>query len=314
MNAKISRALILAVAMTSLISACGKKASIGSSDRAAPGVQTPSLSDEVATWRAKRLSRLKADDGWLTLAGLYWLEEGNNRVGTEPGSEVLLPKGVKSAGVLLRKGREVRFKPATNSQVTVNDQPAVSMALISDKNGEPTMLRIGPVSFYLIERGDRIGVRVKDTESESRKNFQGIEMFPVDPKWNVEATFEPYNPPKEIPILNIIGIVETMRSPGVLKFSIDGKQLSIDPVIEEGSDELFLIFKDATSGRSTYGAGRYLYASMPKSGNKVMLNFNKAYNPPCAFTPFATCPLPPLQNRLSIEIPAGEKNFAGGPH
>ncbi|HXI14094.1 MAG TPA: DUF1684 domain-containing protein [Thermoanaerobaculia bacterium] len=313
MNFFLARVCVLTLGMALLTSACGKGPT-GSSERAAPGVQTPSLADDVETWRAKRLSRLAADDGWLTLAGLYWLEEGANRVGSAPGSEVLLPRGASTAGVMRRRGDEVRFEPAGDSGISVKDKPVQSMVLVSDKKDEPTILRSGPVSFYLIERGDRIGVRVKDTESNARKSFKGIEMFPVDPRWNVEATFEPYNPPKEIPILNIIGIVETMRSPGQLKFAINGRQLTLDPVTEEGSDELFIIFKDATSGRSTYGAGRYLYASMPDKGGKVQMNFNKSYNPPCAFTPFATCPLPPLQNRLPIEIPAGEKLFQGGPH
>lgn len=306
--------LIVILLALSLFAACRGYETPRSSARPAPGERSPSYQDEIDAWRAQRRVRLQADDGWLTLAGLFWLKEGENRVGSGENNEVVLPKGKSPelVGTLRRKGKQVRFEPVAGAAVLADGKPATAMSLRSDADGEPTTLRIGPVSFYVISRGDRLGVRVKDSESEARKSFSGIDSFLADPKWRIEAVFTPYQPPKAIPITNIIGIVEPMQSPGSLTFSVDGRELVLDPVIETGSDELFLIFKDTTSGKSTYGAGRYLYASMPKDGGKVVVDFNKAYNPPCAFTPFATCPLPPPQNRIPVAIEAGERDYSKG--
>jgi uncharacterized protein (DUF1684 family) len=181
----------------------------------------------------------------------------------------------------------------------------------TDEKDGPTVMKSGTLTFLVIRRGDRLGIRVKDSESEARRNFKGLDYFPADPKYRVEARFEPYNPPKKIPITNVLGMLSLETSPGALVFTIDGKELRLDPIYEQGTTDLFIIFKDATSGHETYGAARYLYASPPVNG-KTIVDFNHAYNPPCAFTPYATCPLPPPQNRLPIRIEAGEKKYAGG--
>jgi uncharacterized protein (DUF1684 family) len=169
------------------------------------------------------------------------------------------------------------------------------------------------VRFNVIKRGDRFGLRVKDSQARTRLEFQGLDYFPIDARWRVNARLEPYNPPKRIPITDVTGMTSESISPGALVFTIDGKEYRLDPVLEEGSDELFIIFKDETSKHDTYPAGRYLYAKKPGPDGKTVVDFNRAYNPPCTFTPFATCPLPPLQNRLPLRIEAGEKRYEG-PH
>src|SRR6185436_17361619 len=164
----------------------------------------------------------------------------------------------------------------------------------ADEQG-PTIVKMGSVRFNVIQRGDRLALRVKDAESQTRTHFVGLEYYPIDPKWRVEAKLEMAHPPKKIPITDITGMTSDSISPGPLVFEVDGQEYRIDPILEEGSDELFLIFRDGTSKDTTYPAGRYLYAKKPGPDGKVIVDFNKAYNPPCAFTPYATCPLPPLQ-------------------
>ncbi len=267
---------------------------------------------EIETWRAKRIERLRSDTGWLTVVGLFWLEPGKNAVGSAPGNRVVLPAGKTPsyAGALELSGGAAMFHAAPGSGVVSDGRPVTTVALRSDVTGEPTVLSIGPVSFYTIQRGDRLGVRVKDSQSDARRDFHGIESYPIDARWRLEARFEAYKPVKNIPVPNVLGVEELTDSPGALVFELDGKTYRLDPVIETGETDLFVIFGDRTNGRETYGAGRFLYAPPPVDG-KTVLDFNKAYNPPCVFTPYATCPLPPPQNKLPIEIPAGEKRYAG---
>jgi len=183
------------------------------------------------------------------------------------------------------------------------------MALRSDAEGEPTLLRRGSVSFYLIKRGERLGVRVKDSRSPALLAFHGIDSYPIQLKWRVDARFEAYPAGKTIPVPNILGSVEQEKSPGAVVFDFEGREFRIDAVTESGTEDLFLIFGDQTNGVETYGGGRFLYAAPADKNGRVVLDFNKAYNPPCVFTPYATCPLPPPQNRLAIRVEAGEKKF-----
>ena len=172
------------------------------------------------------------------------------------------------------------------------------------------MLKLGTLTFHVIKRGERLGVRVKDSASPERTNFRGLEYFPVDERWRVEARFEPHNPPKSIPIVNVLGMEEDTPSPGTLVFDLNGQTYRLDALTEEGEPQFFVIFADQTSGKETYGAGRYLYAGPPDSAGRLLIDFNEAYSPPCAFTKYATCPLPPEQNKLPVRVEAGEK-FAG---
>ncbi|WLT33277.1 DUF1684 domain-containing protein [Geothrix sp. PMB-07] len=264
----------------------------------------------VDAWHAQREARLAAEDGWLTLIGRDWLNPGENTLGSAPGSTVLLPEGLSlpKAGLFLVEGSTVRFKPLPGSGLLLNGKPAVEAVLKSDAEGQPDVIKAGRVSLYVIRRGDRLGIRVKDPETPARKAFHGVPRYPVDAAWRVEADFVAYDKPQERAIATVIGTTETMSAPGLLRFKVGGREVTLEPMVEDPEHpELFIIFKDGTSTHGTYPAGRFLYADMPKNG-KVILDFNRAINPPCAFSMFATCPLPPKQNHLAIDVPAGEKN------
>jgi uncharacterized protein len=265
------------------------------------------------TWRESREKRLKSPNGWLTLVGLSWLSTGENTVGSDPASAVVLPeKTPKRAGVLVLAGGRVTLKPAPGSGITIEGKPAGEQVLGDDMAEHTDVMKIGEVSFYVIRRGERFGVRVKDPDGPARTQFKGVEYFPPDPKWRVEATFVPYDVPHQIQIPNVLGETETMDAPGLVKFTVDGKTYTLAPVIDDPKEpSLWFIFKDQTSAKETYGGGRFLYAEMPKDG-KTIVDFNQAYNPPCAFTPYATCPLPPKDNWLPLRVEAGEKAYAGG--
>ena len=268
----------------------------------------------VDTWHAERIARLTAEDGWLSLIGRDWLNPGNNTLGSAPGSTVLLPDWAvpARAGLFILEGATVRFRPFPGSGILLNGKPAIEADLISDADGKPDMLQAGRVRFYVIRRGNRFGVRIKDPEASTRKAFHGVPRYPVDPAWQVEADFLPYATPQVRNIPTLLGTTEPMTVPGLLRFKLGGQEVTLEPVVEDPEHpEFFLIFKDTTSAHGTYPAGRFLYADLPKNG-KVVLDFNRAVNPPCAFTLFATCPLPPKQNQLAIAITAGEKD--PGPH
>jgi len=267
---------------------------------------------QVDEWHAGRVSRLTSDTGWLTVSGFHWLSEGMNRIGSMDGAEVrLAAPAPDSVGIITLSGGQTLFSTTPGADVrTADGREVTQLELLSDADPEgETILRSGPVSFFVIRRGDRLAVRVRDTESVERKNFSGIERYPVSLEWRFAAEFVAYDPPKQLPILNIIGIAEQMEVPGAFVFAKSGKEYRLDAVQEPGHEELFIMFGDETNGSETYGAGRYMYAARPAEGMKSILDFNKSYNPPCAFTKFATCPLPPLQNRLPLAITAGEKNY-----
>lgn len=267
-------------------------------------------------WRDGRIKRLSSPNGWLTLVGLHWLQPGDNVVGSDPQCAVPLPAGKapKRAGVLILSSGVVRIKPEPEAGLMLEGKPLAERVLADDTAEKTDVVRLGDLSFFVIKRGDRFGVRVKDAQSPVRTNFKGLLYFPADPRWRVTGTFAPYDAPKKVTIPTVLGTTDTMEAPGLVTLTIGGKELTLEPVVEDPKDpSLFFIFKDLTSAKETYGAGRFLYADMPKDG-KVVVDFNQAYNPPCAFTPYATCPLPPKQNWLPIRVEAGEKAFAGGHH
>jgi len=224
---------------------------------------------------------------------LSWLHEGANTFGKDASNDVVVPDGPARAGVIELKGGKVVVKADGAERELSLDSADFAQA--------------GRVKLFAIKRGDKYGIRMKDAESEYRRGFHGIGSYPAKAEYRVAAKW--VEDPKEIPILNIIGITEAMKSPGVAVFRLGGKEYRVRPVLETAdAQELFYIFKDETSGKETYGAGRFLYSEMPKDGT-VTLDFNKAYNPPCAFTPYATCPLPPAENRLAVRLEAGEKKY-----
>lgn len=267
------------------------------------------LEAETRAWQEKRAANLTSEDGWLTLVGLHWLREGDNRFGSAPDSDLVFPAGTPAhIGTLTLKGGKVTLTPQPGVTLTKAGQPFTGGELRSDADGEPDVLALGRLHFYVIRRGNRLGIRVKDTEAEARKQFHGIPTFPVSAAWRIEARFEPTSAPHRLSVPTVLGTVEEMPSPGTAIFTVNGQEYRLDAAQEPGEQQLFFIFADQTNRTETYGAGRFLYAELPKDG-KVVLDFNRAYNPPCAFSPYATCPLPPPQNRLKLRVEAGEKRY-----
>jgi uncharacterized protein len=269
----------------------------------------------IGEWRAQRVAALTSDSGWLTLAGLFWLKDGDNSFGRAAGNTLVLDNAAlaEHCGTFTVSGQAVRFTAAPDSRVTHDGQPVSSLELVADGGGHPTVLESGTLRFFVIERAGNLGVRVRDLNNPHRAGFQGLSYFPVSTAWVFEARFEPYQPARHIRIINILGMEQEYESPGAVVFVKDGREWRLDAVLEEPGDrELFIMFADATSGHETYGAGRFLYVPLPSAG-RTRLDFNKAYNPPCALNDFATCPLPPLQNHLKLRVEAGEKSYAGAP-
>ncbi len=272
---------------------------------------------EVRKWRADREAGLKADGGWLTVAGLFWLKEGDNRFGTDPAGDIVLPAGSApaKAGVFTLKGGRVAVSLLPGAAGRVGSKPVEGVvALRPDTSGASDVLEMGPLSMNVIERGGRYGIRLKDKNNPARKSFTGLKWFDVSEDYRVEAHWVAFPQPKPVNLPNVLGQVETMPSPGYAEFTLAGKPLRLDGVLESPqAEQLFFIIRDQTSGRETYGGGRFLYSDLPKGG-KVVLDFNKAYNPPCAFTPYATCPLPPPQNRMPVRVEAGELAYGKATH
>ncbi len=264
---------------------------------------------QVEQWRAEHQGKLTADDGWLTVIGLDWLKEGDNRIGADPSSEVPLPPGSappRVAVITLHAGKAL-LHPAPGVRLTLNGKPATVTALREDDD----ILAINHLKFYVIRRGDRAGIRLKDNDSAARKHFQGLAWYPIDPAWRIQAKFTPWPTPHNLVFHNTIGQQETEPSPGYVTFQKDGREFRLEAMVDEG--KLFFVLRDQTSGKTTYGASRFLYAEQPRNGT-VWLDFNQTENPPCAFTAYATCPLPPPQNRLALAIKAGEKKYSGSGH
>jgi uncharacterized protein (DUF1684 family) len=265
---------------------------------------------EIEHWRAQRIARLTATDGWLSLAGLHWLEPGPNTLGSASDNAVVLAKAPAHLGVIeWRADDALVLQLADASGARVDGETKTEAILHDDREPDPTRVSFGSVNFIVIERGGRKALRVWDSEAETRARFAGIESFPVDASWRVVADWIPFDPPQTLETANVIGQMERYPVPGKAVFERDGRTHELLPVIEvPGDTELFLIFADGTSGRETYGAARFLYAD-PPCGGKIVLDFNQAYNPPCAFTAFATCPLAPPENRLDLRVTAGEKKY-----
>jgi uncharacterized protein (DUF1684 family) len=275
----------------------------------------PDPAHEVEAWRAERDKGLRNENGWLTLVGLFWLDEGENRFGSDAGTnKVILPEGKAPgvAGTFVRHGSTVRVEAPASSGITVDGKPFTGpLDVQSDAQGKPVVFHLGSLSFFVIQRGDKVGIRIKDSQSPALAAFRGLEYFPLQPAWRVDARFEPYQPVKKIPIANVLGQISEEESPGAAVFDWHGKTYRLDALSGGDDGSLSFIFADQTNGKETYGAGRFLDTGAPKDG-RVVVDFNTAYNPPCAFTAFATCPLPPAQNRLALRVEAGEKNYGGG--
>lgn len=274
---------------------------------------SPKYVAEIKEWHSKRIENLKKENGWLNLAGLFWLKEGENKFGSDKSNDLIFPenKSPKFMGSFILKDSIVILKVNSGVEVFLdNCEEVKEMELKHDQQKGTTILDHGSLRWNLIKRGDRYGIRLRDLDAKLVKNFQGINTYPINEDWRLEAEFEPYNPPKEIEIPTVIGTIEKEKSPGSLVFKKDGNQYRLD--VTDSGNSYFVIFADRTNSKETYGAGRFLSVNKADSTGRIYIDFNKAYNPPCAFTKFATCPLPPQQNFLKLEVTAGEKNFGEG--
>ena len=282
-------------------------AQAGQSDEAAR-----QFAREQYLWRAKRVIELSRSDGWTSLVGLHWLDPGAHRVGSGPDNGIRLAMGPAHLGVFTVRDGKARF--VADTAVTIDGQRAGGGLLRSDHDeGGPSAIGFddGKGLATVIERGGRLALRVKHADAPSRLRFAGLDYWPADPAWRIAGKFVPHPAGTTLQVANIIGGLDDADNPGAVEFQRDGKTFRIE-AIDEGDGQLFLVFADRTNGHGSYGAGRFLYASAPDAQGNVVVDFNQAYNPPCAFTSFATCPLPPAQNRLDLAITAGEKAYAGG--
>ncbi len=272
--------------------------------------RSASYIDSQKKWRADYEKSLLEPEGWLSVAGLFWLKPGANAVGSDPDSAVVLPRYASpfQAGVFNLNGGKVTLSVVPGVDLKVNGNGLTDAPLQSDATGHPDQMSIGGVTFHLIQRADKVGIRLYDPKNHNRTSFRGLHWYPIDQKWVVPATFVPYDPPKTAQIANVLGQITPVPIRGYLSFKVNGQDCRLDCQDEPGG--WFLDFKDGTTNKTTYGAGRFLDVMKPKDG-PLVIDFNQTTNPPCGYTSFATCPLPPKGNELEVEIKAGEKKYHG---
>jgi len=268
--------------------------------------QHNSYEKEMELWRSKRLTYLTSETGWLNLSGLYWLKEGVNTIGGRPTNDCVFPTEHTKPylGKVVLKGGQVYLEEVPKDVSILSKGVKFEGGLIYTETSEALVLSHQSLRWFIIKRGDKYAIRLRDVESEYVKNFKGIDYFPTQSNWKLKARFVP-TAGKKLRILDVTGRVYEEESPGKVVFTVNGNEYAL-AATKEG-DELFIVFGDATNKKETYGGGRFVYVDMPKTGDEVIIDFNKSFNPPCTFTPYATCPLPVAENKLSIAIPAGEK-------
>jgi uncharacterized protein len=277
----------------------------------APLSAAPDYAQDLAKWRQDRETELKGDNSWLTVAGLFFLNQGENTFGSDPLNDIVLPADAPpQAGVLaLLEGKKIWLR--AKAPIAVNGKPSTLAELHPAADGKPAdQITMGGLTLFVHVSGDRLAIRMRDKNSAIRRNFTGLKWFAPNEAYKVTARFEPYPAAKTVKVPNILGDLETYNAPGVVAFTLNGEQLKLE-AFEVGSADrkrFFFVFRDLTSGKETYPSARFLYADMPVNGETV-LDFNKAYNPPCAFNPYTTCPLPTEQNRLRVRIEAGELDY-----
>lgn len=269
---------------------------------------------EIEEWKSVRLESLRANDGWLNLAGLFWLKEGVSTFGSDDRNDIVFPKEKipAQAGVFLLQKGVVTMTSLPDVTILADRLPLKSGVVFHPDSTRQPKLEYGSLQWFIIKRDDHYGVRLRDLKSTVLEEFHNIDRYKTDPDFRVEAMLEIPSSPKKIEITNILGQTAAQDSPGTLLFRLHGKEYRLDALVED--EDLFIIFGDPTNGHETYSSGRYLYADKPGKDGKTILDFNKALNPPCAFTPYATCPLPPPQNVLPLAITAGEKDYKSYTH
>ena len=292
-----------------LLGACGKS-------EAPPTAQEPRFDAAFLMdndiWREQRREALLAADGWASLVGLHWLELKAHYVGSGSTSGIRLALGPPRLGLVTRENNAYWFTPEPGVQAQVDGKAIKGrIPLRADDQAEPTIIAFddGKGALSLIHRGPRYALRVKHADAPARTGFGQLEYWPADPAWRIKARFVPHDVGKTLPVVDITGLSSEQANAGAVEFERDGRTWRLEALGEPG-EPLFVIFADRTSGRGSYAAGRYIDLQVPDARGEVVIDFNRAYNPPCAFTPFATCPLPPPENRLDLPVQAGEKAYA----
>ncbi len=259
-------------------------------------------------WREQRHARLTEPFGWLSLVGLEFLTDGEWRVGTAPDNDLVVTSGPDYWGAMTVVGSRAWFDANPDADILVDGRRIESVELRADGPSGPTLVEAGTVQLQLLDRGGQPVLRVRDSQAPTRVNFGGLDYFPFDPDWRVEARWTPHPEGRTLVIANVLGELINEPNPGAAEFEFEGRTFGLEAV--DSDDQLFFILADRTTGRETYGLGRFLYSDLPQDG-RVILDFNRAYSPPCAFTEYSTCPLPPPENRLDVRAEAGELTYPG---
>jgi len=291
----------------------GSFLAMGATADQSPGVakQDEGHRQSIQAWRASRHERLERSDGWLTLVGLEWLKDGENHVGSAADNDIRLSGGPEHWGSVFLQNDRLRFVNHDTDSVTINGELSSEIELICDVDGDPTLIASGNLTFYAIYR-ESFALRVKDSQAQGLLDFKGVDNYPIDESWRISGRFDRAGEGTVIEIANVLGQISESRVFGTFEFEMNGKTHRLLGLGTSKSNSLWFIFADRTSGHGTYGAGRFLYSdAMPKNG-RLIVDFNKAYNPPCAFNPYSTCPLPPQENRMDLLVTAGEKDFHPG--
>lgn len=308
------RSLVLAALMPLIVLAaagCGDQE--GRTEQPGGGISVKDFERRNMQWRDRRLERLTEPYGWLSLIGLEMLEPDSSvRVGAGRDNDVIVPRGPARWGMLHvdARGRTAEFEVAAGAGVIIDGRETARAPMRLGGDAEPTRVEAAGIRMHLVDPGGRLGLRIRDPQAPSREGFAGLDYFPLDPGWCIEAEFIAHPEGTTIQVANVMGQLVDEPNPGRVRFTRDGKTITLEAV--QADDELFFIFADRTSGSETYGLGRFLYSDLPEDG-RVILDFNQAYNPPCAFNAYTTCSLPPQQNRIDTWVRAGEKKYAGIP-
>ena len=283
-------------------------ASLMADEQVVETVQTENHQQAIEAWRASRHERLMQPDGWLTLVGLEWLEGGENRIGAAKDNDIQLSSGPVYWGSVVLQNDKLHFNNLDTEKVKINDEPLPHAELIPDTEGVPTIISSGTLSIHVIFRGS-YALRIKDSRAEALQNFKGVDNYPINGSWRIDGRFTRAAEGTVMEITNVLGQVSESAVYGTFEFDKDGRTHSLLGLGDAESENLWFIFADRTTGHGTYGAGRYLYSDGMPANGRLTVDFNKAYNPPCAFNPYSTCPVPPQRNRMNILVEAGEKDF-----
>ncbi len=277
-----------------------------STPKESPMSPDPDYVQAIETWRKERVESLTATNSWLALAGLYPLEEGQNTFGSSSENDLIFPeKAAKKLGILTLEGGTVNMtlEPGISAKINAN---LADEEMIIFQNSAAEKISYNTFSWVVIQREEKYFLRVWDADNKAIQEFEGIDYYPIQEQWRVEATFVENK--QSLAIRNVLEMDIMQESEGILRFVIQGKQYEL-LTLDGGPNDYFMIFSDQTTGTETYGGGRYLYVEKPDAAGRTWIDFNKAYNPPCVFTPYATCPLPPKANHLDIAVKAGEKDY-----